>query len=351
MSTSFAPVQRILQNATDRGDIPGAVALAGTADTRHLIASYGVRRYSTPPEQVAVTPETHYDLASLTKVTATLPAILKLATEGDLSLQDRVGRFFTHAGWFQTPSLADVTIKQLLTHSSGLPAWKPLFAITDKRLVALANVIQTEVEPVQYLYSDLGFILLGAIIERVTGLSQDEYLQREIFNALGLTELGYGPLHDKPVAATEDCGWRGLLLEGVVHDENAYALGGVAGHAGLFGTADALATYAQAWLTLDERLASHTLLREASQEQLIAADGTRRGLGWLLASPGSIAGRYASAASYGHTGFTGTSLWIDPEQGWFALLLTNRVHPSRQRGQNIQALRQAFHEAVAQAFA
>ena len=124
---------------------------------------------------------------------------------------------------------------------------------------------------------------------------------------------------------------------------------GVAGHAGLFGTAQDLARYAQAWLKFDERLGGEMLLREAISVQ-IEANGVRRGLGWQLRGKGSSVGDLASASAYGHTGFTGSSLWVDPEGGWFAVLLTNRVHPHRERGQNIHALRSAFHKAVARAF-
>jgi CubicO group peptidase (beta-lactamase class C family) len=211
----------------------------------------------------------------------------------------------------------------------------------------------------------LGFIVLGAIVERVTGTRLDAFVRTQVFEPLGMTRTSFGPITGDTagdnsgdniigdnIAATEDCGWRNQRLRGVVHDENAYVLGGVAGHAGLFGSADDLATYAQAWLAFDARLASEELLRLAATEQLAQGE-VRRGLGWGLWTEGSSAGRYASPGAYGHTGFTGTSLWLDPgldaAKGWFAVLLTNRVHPSRERGQNIQALRAAFYEAVASA--
>ena len=149
-----------------------------------------------------------------------------------------------------------------------------------------------------------------------------------------MNATGYGPLDGVPVAATEDCGWRGRLLEGEVHDENAFVMDGVAGHAGLFGTAGDLGLYARAWLEFDARLGREELLREALRDQ---AAGTRRiGLGWML-GPG---------AGYGHTGFTGTSLRVDPQGGWFAVLLTNRVHPDRRLREGVDDLRASFHEAV-----
>ena len=162
-----------------------------------------------------------------------------------------------------------------------------------------------------------------------------------------MDQTRYGPIGGE-VAATEHCGWRNTVLCGVVHDENAYAMGGVAGHAGLFAPAEDLARYAQAWLNFDSRLGSEALLREVVREQARDAAGARRALGWQLSAPGGSTRHYASAAAFGHTGFTGTSLWLDPDQGWFGVLLTNRVHPSRFGGQRIPSLRAAFHEALAE---
>ena len=341
----FDTTRAVIERAVADLEVPSAVAFVGTKEDAACMAATGVTRLE---GGVPVTPETVYDLASLTKVVATLPAVLKLVGEGEVGLDDKVRRFFSNAGWFKTPSLGDATVRDLLTHSSGLPAWTPLFAVTDNRRTAFANVLQTPLEhpPGTYTYSDLGFILLGAIIERVSGERQDAFVQRYIFGPLGMTETRYGPVKGEHIAATEDCGWRGGILQGVVHDENAFAMGGVAGHAGLFGTAGDLATYAQAWLRLDPRLGPESLLQDAVREHLPGNE--RRGLGWMLKSENSSAGRYASERAFGHTGFTGTSLWLDPVGGWFAVLLTNRVHPSREHGRNIHALRVAFHEAVAQ---
>ena len=339
----------LLEHAASTREVPGAVALAGTADKQDEWA-VGVQRY----EGAAVSAETRYDLASLTKVVATLPATLRLVGEGEVGLEDKVKKFFSHAGWFQEPSLAEVTVRQLLTHTSGLPAWKPLFALVSERRTAFANVLQTGLEqPGAYSYSDLGFILLGAIIERVTGERQDVFVKRTIFDPLGMSQTGYGPVENVPVAATEDCGWRGEVLEGVVHDENAFVLEGVAGHAGLFGTAEDLGRYARAWLEYNPILGPEDLLHNAITEQV--SGETRRGLGWQLAGKDSSAGATASEQAYGHTGFTGTSLWLEPVQGWYGVLLTNRVHPSRFDGQGfggqgIHTLRRTFYEAVARRF-
>lgn len=335
--------KKILEQVIEKRDIPSAVAIVGTAKERYTVAVCGVRRYGNE----AVTLDTRYDLASLSKVVSTLPCILRLVSDGEISFDDTVGKFISNAGWFQTPSLTDVTIGQLLTHSSGLPAWKTLFALVSTRQTAIANVLQTELihSKGTIIYSDLGFITLGAIIERISKLRQDEFAKRYIFEPLGMTETFYGPLKNVPVAATEDCGWRNKVLEGIVHDENAFVMEGVAGHAGLFGTANDIASYAQAWLKLDSRLGNEDVLNETIKEHI--TDGKlRRGLGWLLKSEDSFAGKFATTKGYGHTGFTGTSIWIEPEQDWFAVLLTNRVHPTRNHGEHMHQIRQAFHEAL-----
>jgi CubicO group peptidase (beta-lactamase class C family) len=359
--SSFALAKAVLSRALEAGDIPSAVAIVGTPEQRELVLAKGVERYGGKP----ITAATRYDIASLTKVVATLPLILELVSKKELSLEDTLGKFFSNAGWMQRPSVSDVRLRDLLTHSSGLPAWKPLFAWVSERKTAIANVVQTPLEqPGKFVYSDLGFILLGAILERVTGKRQD-VLARELFRSLEMQHTSYGPLinSEHSIAATEDCSWRGRVLVGEVHDENAFVMDGVAGHAGLFATAEDLARYAQAWLNLDSKLAREDVLGEATRLHL-EQNGTRRGLGWMLKGENSFAGSRASLQGsslqgYGHTGFTGTSLWLEPsstlqsltsQQAWFAVLLTNRVHPTRQHGQNIHKLRQEFHDAVAETF-
>lgn len=340
----MAATMTVVHEAVRSGEIPGAVAVAGTRRRRCEALVAGVRKYGGP----ATTEDTLYDLASLTKVVATLPCVLRLVSDGEIRLEDPVGRYVTSAGWFQSPSLAEVTIREILTHSSGLPNWRPVFAWAGDRLTALANVLQTPLgERGAVVYSDLGFIVLGAIVERVTRLRLDAFAAQQVFGPLGMHATGYLPQPTAPVAATEDCGWRNRLLEGVVHDENAFRFDGVAGHAGLFGTAADLATYAQAWLSWDPRLGREAVLRE-STAQHVATASLRRGLGWLLKGQDSFAGAQATAAGFGHTGFTGTSLWIEPTAERFAVLLTNRVHPSRHRGAHMHALRRSFHDAVAQ---
>ena len=333
------PVRARLDRAVADGVTPGAV-LAFVDDGGSIAATAtGVRRLGGPATDVG----TRYDLASLTKVVATLPSVLKLVAAGAVGLDDPVGRFFSGAGLFQAPSLADVPVRALLAHASGLPAWRPLYAQPADRRAALAAVINTALEHPAgtVVYSDLGFMLLGSIVERVAHERLDAFATREVFAPLGMHATRFGPVEGVPVAATEDCGWRDRVLEGEVHDENATVWDGVAGHAGLFGTADDLARYAHAWATRDERLAPAALLDACTAEAAVAADGARRGLGWVLAHEGSFGG--PGAGGYGHTGFTGTSLWIEPDGGHATVLLTNRVHPRRGSPAGVHALRQDVH--------
>jgi len=335
-----ADARRALEDAVAASDIPGGVVAACTAHGEVELACAGVSAYG----GASVATSTRYDLASLSKVVATLPTILRLVSDGELRLDDRLGRFFSNAGWFQQPSVAAASVADLLAHRAGLSSWEPFFARVSTRQTMLAAVLQAPVAADGAArYSDIGFMLLGAIVERVTGERLDRVAQRLVFEPLGMTRTGFGPIPSDDVAATEDCGWRGRLLVGEVHDENASVWDGVAGHAGLFSDAGDIATYAAAWLRADATLGDPELLAAAVSEQARAEDGSRRGLGWLLAHPGVFAGD--DAPGFGHTGFTGTSLWIDRDAGRASVLLTNRVHPSRQHGAGIAALRRTVHGA------
>jgi CubicO group peptidase (beta-lactamase class C family) len=345
--------------AVDGGGISGAVAIAGRADAACAPVVHGASRQGGPP----VGPDTRFDLASLTKVVSTLPALLRLAGEGRLDLDAPLATWFPNAGWFRTPSLGDRTPRELLTHTSGLPAWTAFMGLASARRTVIGHALASELPHGrgEVVYSDLGFIVLGALVERVTGLRQDDALQELVTGPLGLAagELGYRPLPegdaaapiaDVPVAATEDCGWRMRLLSGEVHDEAAWIMGGVAGHAGLFGTAGAVAGYARAWLAGDAPWLPAGLRAEATR-RATRAGRPARGLGWALAPDGDEgrtdpAQDWRGPRGYGHTGFTGTSLWIDPEGDRFCVLLTNRVHPTRHGGTGIAALRRAVHAAV-----
>ncbi len=330
-----------LEQAVARAEVPGGVAAIVDAGGASDVIAAGVTRLG--GDDVRIT--TRFDLASLTKVVATLPCVLRLASDGELSLDDRVGRFFVNAGWFQTPSLADVPLRSLLTHTAGLRNWVPLFARVSERRTALAAVLQAPVADAgQVHYTDVGFMLLGAVVERVTGQRLDAAANALVFEPLGMRRTGFGPIGSDDVAATELCGWRGRLLVGEVHDENATVWDGVAGHAGLFADAADLACYAAAWLRRDPVLGTAETLSDATRPHAHGGDGSVRGLGWLLAHAGVFAGEHARG--YGHTGFTGTSLWLDPDVGLASILLTNRVHPRRDHPSRITELRPAFHGAA-----
>jgi serine-type D-Ala-D-Ala carboxypeptidase len=338
-----------LAGAVADGTVPGGVVLVGDAAGRQAGAVAGVRRYGGE----AVTEDTRYDLASLTKVVGCLSGLLRLLDAGEVQLADPVRRFFSNAGWFREPSLGDVSLEALATHASGLAAWRPLFAEVASRRQGLASVLQSALEGPggDYLYSDLGVMVLTAVLERVAGERLDTFLAREVFTPLGMPGTGYGPLAPElPVAATEDDGLRGGLLQGIVHDENAWVLDGVSGHAGLFAPAADLLAFGRAWLRLDAPFTSRAWLRAALEDRS-RGEGPRRGLLWRLAQPDWPFGPACSAAAFGHTGFTGTSLVVDPELGWVTVLLTNRVHPSRERGQDIDVLRARVHAIVAEAYA
>lgn len=342
----------LIEQAVAERVTPGAVLQVAGRDGHGAVIARGAVAYG----GAAVSASTRYDLASLTKVTACLPSLLSLVQAGEVALSDRVERFFSNAGWMQEPSLGAVTILDLVLHRSGLPAWRPLFALTNDRRVAVANALQSSLtEPAgAHLYSDIGVIVLTAIVERAAGQRIDACARQAVFEPLGMRSTSYGPLPadggaPPDVAATEDDGLRGLLA-GRVHDENADAMGGVSGHAGLFSTAADLVRYAQAWLRLEAPFARADLMRAATSD-LSGGEGPRRGVLWRLAEEAWPFGTGPSPQAYGHTGFTGTSVLVDPGRGYVAVLLTNRVHPRRGSADGIVRLRHEAHAAIAGAFA
>jgi CubicO group peptidase (beta-lactamase class C family) len=249
-----------------------------------------------------------------------------------------------------------VTVRTLLLHDSGLPAHVEYFKKANGKQAVLAAV---EAEPLvrepgtQIEYSDLGFILLGEIVEQLTGTTLDDFARSEIFAPLGMKSSLFHPPKSMraQIAPTEmDETYRKRLIQGEVHDENAWAMGGVAGHAGLFSTADNIAAFAQMLLN-GGIYAHHRLLKRSTIDAFtarVAVGDSARALGWDVPVDSSSSGRYFSARSFGHTGFTGTSLWIDPDRELFVVLLTNRVNPTR-TNDKIRQVRPALHDAVVQA--
>jgi len=338
----------------------GAVALVarGGKIVLHRAAGWAVREPETQRSIMGV--DEMFDLASLTKVTATLPSIIKLIGEGRIGLDQAVGDVLPAFG--VAGAKAGITIRRLLTHSAGLSDWRPVFLTGMGADAYLADFAATQPEHPpggQVLYSDPSFITLGEVVRSVTGESVATYARREIFTPLGMVDTMFTPpagLHSR-IAATEfgnafeaekvpgqtpvvAGGWRDRLLRGEVHDGNAwYGFQGVAGHAGLFGTALDLARYGMMWLNGGElegvRVLPENLVAESRRNHIDIEGATeRRGLGWRLlpiagtAEDSPDSGRGLGEHAFGHTGFTGTSLWMDPDLDLVIVLLTNRVHPT-----------------------
>ncbi|QUL98984.1 MAG: N-acetylmuramic acid 6-phosphate etherase [Candidatus Fermentithermobacillus carboniphilus] len=335
------------------GDIPAAVAAVVRNGVVVAPRAYGLAVRT--PQRIAATPNTIFDMASLTKVMATTPSILILCERGKLRLDDSVSLFIPE---FANGGKESITIRHLLTHTSGLPAhikfWEMGLRGTDIIKFIAGMELDKESRPGQkVVYSDLGFILLGEVIYRITGLGLKEFAEKEIFKPLGMTHTCFLPPESwkHKIAATEFREDLGKVMWGEVHDENAYALGGIAGHAGLFSTVLDVARYALMWLGGGEyrgvRILSEAAVQTATSEH--ANSGERRGLGWLLkSSTFSSAGDFLSDRAFGHTGFTGTSLWCDPERNLAIILLTNRVHAGRDSNAVIR-LRPRFANAVVSA--
>ena len=332
ISARYAAVlQAVLSRGLADSAFPGAVAVVGSS--RGTIATASVGRLDWAPS-AAVTPATIWDLASLTKVIALTSAVMQLVDRGQVELDAPVHRYLPE---WTGGGKERVRVRDLLTHSSGLPSWRPLYKEAANRDSIASLIFSTPLDTapgVRYRYSDLGAISLGKLVERVSGSTLDAYLARSVFGPLGMTSTMYNPpeaLRSR-IAPTEFDSWRQRQVHGEVHDENAFALGGVSGHAGLFSTAEDLARFAQMYLrggTLDstkifspEVIATFT----ARQDPSIS----HRALGWETATGGNSAGSRMSPSAFGHTGFTGTSIWIDPMQDLFIILLTNRVNPTRE---------------------
>lgn len=349
----LAQLDEIIGQAIDDGVFPGAVLLVARRGEIVKLEAHG--QSVIRPEPRAMTTEAIFDLASLTKVVVTVPLVLALVERAVWTLGDPLQR---HVPELDGDGHEDVTLWHLLTHTSGLPPWANLFhegAGVDELFKGKWPVIGLVAPPGErVVYSDLGFILLGEAVQRATDTPLDELASSTLFEPMNMTDTCYNPLASlaERIAAAEDDPARGGVLIGRVHDENADAMGGVSGHAGLFSTAADLARYAQ--MLLDEgqgpqgRVLSPASVRSMRSAQTDALN-ERRGLGWLLQRRDTQqSGDLLSDAAFGHTGFTGTSLWIDPTNELFVVLLTNRVHPERNRGlDEINRVRALVHNVVA----
>ena len=350
MDLPASALESVLAAAVESRVFPGAVAACGRSDGPDRVVARGRLTYE--PGAPATRPDTLYDLASLTKVVVTTTLVAQLAEQGRLSLDQPVRR---HLPDLRAPLGEAVTVGHLLDHSSGLPAHLPLYL--DTRGAAgfrqrLAGVALEAPPGTRAAYSDLGFLALGLVVERLAGGTLDVLARERVLGPLGLRDTVFCPPAEWRglIAPTELCPWRGRLLQGEVHDENAFALGGVAPHAGLFGTAGDLARFARCLLN-GGGLDGARLLQPATlalfTRRTQRPPGSSRALGWDTPSgEASSAGSRLSPRAFGHTGFTGTSLWVDPEAGLYVLLLSNRVHPSREGGLDaIRSVRRAVADA------
>ena len=326
-------IDNFVEKQIKRGAFPGAVLLIGTREKTLYFKAYGYSKLF--PERNLMTKDTLFDMASVTKPVATATSIMVLLERGEIRLDDSVKYFIPS---FQGELKDEVTIRHLLTHTSGLPPWLPLYSICSSREEVyryVSSSVKLQYKPGErVIYSDLNFILLGYIIERVSGLRLDEFSSKNIFKRLNMRNTLFNPpkgLKEK-AAATEYCSYRKRILQGEVHDENAYRMNGISGHAGLFSTAKDLAIFARMMLNkgryANVKVLSSRSVEEMTKDQTIGLN-QRRGLGWDLKNKYCSCGDLFTEKAYGHTGFTGTSIWIDPELNLFVIFLTNRVHPTR----------------------
>ena len=367
----FKSVDKAFEEAVIKGVFPGAVLLVGRGDEIVYEQAFGSR--SLMPTITPMDRSTIFDLASLTKPLATTVVLMLLVSEKKICLDDRVTRFFPAFGVF---GKHEITLRHLLNHSSGLPHWRPYYEDVLKRdkageinfvaSQAAKQYVFTQIhreKPVspaglQGLYSDLGFMVLGEIVEAISDSTLDRFCQDRIFEPLGLESTFFVDLTrsrsqrlqatEEMIAPTEDCPWRKKVLCGEVHDDNAYAIGGVAGHAGLFSS---VRDIHQLLACLNRcRRGSDSFLPQKLIEEFLSKDeavkNSTYALGWDTPSEnGSSSGKYFSPHSVGHLGFTGTSIWWDLEKNSHVVLLSNRVHPTR-KNEKIREFRPYIHDLI-----
>ncbi|WP_281701752.1 serine hydrolase [Acetobacter malorum] len=348
----FAKADALIQQAVSKGECPGAVWGVGQHGRLIHRGVFGAR--SLVPTQETMTLDTVFDMASLTKPMITALAVMQLVEKGLVDVEAPVARYLPQ---FAAVGKAQITVRLLLTHFSGMqpdlprtPDWWGKAAATDRIMQAVPKIAPGS----GFIYSDLNFITLGLLVEKLTGQTLDVYAQNAILTRLGMTQSGFlPPAAEQALIAPTQYDEYGTMLRGVVHDPTARRMNGVAGNAGLFSTAEDVARYAQA--LLDKRagrlsafpLSRATLLTMTTPQQP-AGQKSLRGFGWDIASPyASPRGERLSHHSFGHTGFTGTSLWIDPDNDCYVFILTNRVHPNG--GHSVVHLRHDVATAVGEA--
>lgn len=324
-------IDRVVQRGIRAGGFPGAAVVVGRKGFSVWHKGFGHLDWAKSSPTVSPS-ETIYDLASLTKVVGTTTAVMILYDEGLIGLDDPVSKYLPE---FSGGLKDSVTIRLLLEHRSGLPPDRPLWRLASSPADARRIVLSTSLDyrpGSRYVYSDLGAMTLAFIVEKVSGQPLDGFLHDRVYAPLGMSHTFFRPadsLKDR-VAPTEVTPPRGYPLQGEVHDENAYALGGVAGHAGLFSTAQDLAVFAQMMLNGGE-YDGVRIVADSTVRLFTTRAAGNRALGWAMADGQWGSGEYLSDQAYGHVGYTGTSLWIDPARDMFVILLTNRVHAARAR--------------------
>jgi len=351
----FSRAFAMVREAIEQRAFPAA-ALAVT-HRRSLIALRGFGRFTYSDDAPLVQPDTIFDLASVTKIVATTAVAMLLYERGQLPLDIPLGHFLpdfvARAPRHQQATREAVTLRMLLAHSSGLPAYEKLFELAGSRdeLVRAALTTRLATVPGTHTeYSDVGFLLLGEVLTRQSGLALDLFTRQEVFTPLGMTQTRFNPPPEwKPrIPPTEDDRtFRKRIIQGEVNDENASVMGGVAGHAGVFAPASDIARFAECML----RGGAPILKRETVElftRRGESPAGSSRALGWDTPSPPASSGTHFSAASFGHLGFTGTSLWIDPTRQLSITLLTNRTWPNR-ASQAIRRVRPLVHDAIVEA--
>ena len=348
-SSLSARLDSIVRIGIAEGAAPGAALAVGRFGRLVHLRGYGTLDYA--PGSPAVDSNTLYDLASLTKVVATTTVAMIMEEEGKLDLGRPVHAYLPE---FDAPDKAAITVRMLLTHNGGLEAYAPLYTKFRGRAEFVSQINSRPLASppgTATVYSDWDMVLLQAVIERITSTPLDQYAASRVFRPLGMLDTQFLPDTSntalrRRIAPTAIDTSRGGLLQGSVHDGNAWAIGGVSGHAGLFSSARELAMFAQLLLSGgtygDVRLMAPTTVSRWTSRQ---ADKSSRALGWDSPAPASSAGRFFSPRSFGHTGFTGTSLWIDPERGLFVVLLANRVN-SRGTSTRHTQLRRDIADAV-----
>lgn len=349
-------VDRMMRQAVSEEVFPGAVLLVSQKNSILFFEAYG---HANLFSGTAMTRETIFDLASLTKPLATALAVMLLVQLGELGLEHSLGSVLPE---FKESDKSSIQLKHLLYHNAGLPDYQPYYrALSEippnKRQEALCEYLQDEplIHPIgeRVLYSDLGFMILRRVIETASGQRLDRFVKREIYKPLALDNLYFIPLDEKipavSYAATEKCPWREVVLEGRVHDENAYVMGGVEGHAGLFGSAQNVHFLLADLLCSFQGYTSSGLFKQDLVRTFFRRlRDTDKALGFDTPSmTASSSGCHFSKSSVGHLGFAGTSFWMDLEREIIVILLTNRIHPTR-ANDGIKAFRPRLHDAVMQ---